>query len=150
MLARLRFVAIIGFLAILFANLSAHSIAQTPGKASVTVKVTGIRGTQGKILVALRSGPGKIVQGQTAEIDSKTMTAQAVFADVVPGTYDIAVIHDENGNGKLDFNDVGMPIEGYGHSNNPEKRAGEPSFDETKFTLGSSNAAYQVTLIYWP
>ena len=150
MLARLRFVAAIGFVAVFFAGLSKHSAAQTPGKASITVKIAGIRGTQGKILLALRSGPGKIVQGQTAEIDTKTMTAQAVFADVTPGTYDIAIIHDENGNGKLDFNEVGMPVEGYGHSNNPERRAGEPSFDETKFTVASSNVTFEINLIYWP
>lgn len=145
-----RLAAIVGFAAVLFAAMPLRSIAQTPSNASITVKVAGIRGTKGNILVALRSGPGKIVQGRRVEIDAKTMTAQAVFADIAPGTYDIAVIHDENGNGKLDFNDVGMPIEGYGHSNNPEKRAGEPSFDETKFTLGSSNAAFEINLIYWP
>jgi uncharacterized protein (DUF2141 family) len=140
----------IGFAAVLCAALPSRSIAQAAGNASITVKVTGIRGTQGSILLALRSGPGKIVQGQRAEIDTKTMTAQAVFAGIAPGTYDVAVLHDENGNGKLDFNDVGMPIEGYGHTNNPEKRPGEPSFDETKFTLGSANGTFEVKLVYWP
>ena len=142
--------AILGFAAVLFVFPAVRSFAQSPGKASITVKVTGIRGTQGDIMLALRSGPGKIVQGRKAQIDIKTMTAQAVFVNVAPGTYDIAVIHDENGNGTLDFNEMGMPIEGYGHSNNPAKRPGEPSFDETKFTFGSSNATFEIQLIYWP
>lgn len=129
---------------------TAFAISQSPAKAGISVKVTGIRGTQGNILVVLRSGPGHVVQSQKADIDTKTMTASASFAQVPPGTYDIAVIHDENGNGHLDFNEVGMPVEGYGHSNNPAQRPGEPPFDETKFTLGASNLSFDISLIYWP
>ena len=51
------------------------------------------------------------------------------------------MIHDENKNEKLDFNDAGMPIEGYGHSNNPAKRPGPPNFDETKFAFAAPGSA---------
>ena len=40
------------------------------------------------------------------------------FNDIPPGTYAIAVFHDENANGKLDKNFLGIPCEGYGASNN--------------------------------
>jgi uncharacterized protein (DUF2141 family) len=36
------------------------------------------------------------------------------FSDIKPGKYAIAVIHDENCNGKLDTNMFGIPKEGYG------------------------------------
>ena len=37
---------------------------------------------------------------------------------LAPGTYAIKLFHDANGNGQLDTNAVGMPVEGYGFSNN--------------------------------
>jgi uncharacterized protein (DUF2141 family) len=123
--------------------------AQTAAKGSVAVKVTGIRNDYGNISIALRSGPTTIVQGKIAEIDTKNMTATVVFVNVAPGTYDVAVIHDENKNGHLDFNEVGMPLEGYGHSNNPAKRPGPPSFDETKFTMADQGLSLNIELVYW-
>jgi len=43
-----------------------------------------------------------------------------------------------------------MPTEGYGHSNNPAKRPGPPSFDETKFTFAAPGSTVGIVLIYWP
>ena len=123
---------------------------QTPAKCSLTVKVTGLHNTDGNVKLTLRSDPNTVVQRGVTEIDSKTMTATSVFENLVPGTYGVAVLHDQNNNGKLDFNDVGMPLEGYGHSNNPAKREGPPRFDETKFTLTEPTTSIEIQLIYWP
>jgi uncharacterized protein (DUF2141 family) len=124
--------------------------AQTPEKCTLTVKVTGIHDTDGNVKVTLRSGPDTVVQSQTVDIDSKTMTATAVFQNLPAGDYGVAALHDENKNGKLDFNEMGMPVEGYGHSNNPSKRMGAPGFDETKFTLNKPDTSIEIELIYWP
>ena len=40
--------------------------------------------------------------------------ARCDFEDIPAGTYAIAAIHDENRNGKLDMNWLGVPKEGYG------------------------------------
>ncbi len=141
----------IAALAVVCATLLAvNADAQASGKSSLTVKVTGIRNTEGNIRVTLRSGPNDVVKSSAVEIDPKTMTATAVFDDISQGTYGVAVIHDENKNGTLDFSEMGMPLEGYGHSNNPEKRMGPPNFDETKFTLDKREATIEIKLIYWP
>src|SRR5260221_208787 len=108
------------------------SIAQTPKTGKLTIKVTGIRNNEGNIRVALRTDDNTTADKKVVEIAPKPLTAEAVFENLAAGTYGVAVIHDENKNEKLDFNDVGMPIEGYGHSNNPAKRPGPPNFDETK------------------
>jgi uncharacterized protein (DUF2141 family) len=136
--------------AALVAGTIASVSAQAPAKCKLTVKVAGIRNTEGNVRLALRSGPDTVVQSMIAEIDAKTMTATAVFEDLALGSYGVAVIHDENKNEKLDFNEVGMPLEGYGHSNNPEKRMGPPKFDETKFTLSQPATTVDIQLIYWP
>jgi uncharacterized protein (DUF2141 family) len=140
--------------AVLGAALLATSIgfvsAQTPAKCTLKVKVTGIHDTDGNVKLTLRSDPNTVVQSREVEIDGKTMTATAEFENLAPGTYGVSALHDENKNGKLDFNEVGMPVEGYGHSNNPAKRMGPPSFDETKFALSEPTTSIEIQLIYWP
>ncbi len=129
---------------------SVRLAAQAPCTASVTVHITGIRNADGNLRVALRSDETTIVQARTVDIDPKSLTANVVFEKVPEGAYGVAVIHDENKNEKLDFNEVGMPIEGYGYSNNPAKRAGPAPFDETKFALTAPSASIEIALIYWP
>jgi uncharacterized protein (DUF2141 family) len=119
----------------LLAGSTAPVTAQTPGTCSLTVRVTRIRNASGNLRMTLRRSEDSIVESRLIEIDAKTLTAETVFDKLPPGNYGVAVIHDENKNGKLDMNEMGMPVEGYGHSNNPERRPGPPKFDETKFTL---------------
>jgi uncharacterized protein (DUF2141 family) len=59
--------------------------------------------------------------------------AVCVFNDVRPGTYGISAYHDENKNGKLDTNVVGMPIEDYCASRDARATFSAPSFDDAKF-----------------
>ena len=133
----------------LFILVVQFSAGQTPKTGKLTIKITGIRNSEGNIRVVLRTGESTIVNTQVVEIDRKTLTSKAVFDNLSEGTYGVTVIHDENKDGKLDFNDVGVPTEGYGHSNNPEKRPGPPSFDETKFTFTASGLTSNITLSYW-
>lgn len=71
--------------------------------------------------------------------------ATFVFKDLVPGAYAVLVTHDENGNGKLDSNMIGMPIEAYGFSNNPNVMR-KPTWDEARFDIGAQDAAIDITL----
>ena len=129
--------------------------AQTNDTATLTVRVAGARNTKGKIWVTVfqdaqgfPDDPSKAVRQQSVDIDPNTLSAQVTFKDVPQGTFAVSVLHDENGNGKMDKNFVGMPKEGYGASNNPKKKKRAPTFDEAKFSLNSSEQAIEITLIY--
>lgn len=124
--------------------------AQAPPTSTLTVKITGIRSTTGNIRIALKTGETSVAQRKVVDIDPKTLTAVAIFENVPLGTYGVAVLHDENMNGQLDFDEQGVPLEGYGHSNNPSKRPSPPAFDETKFALNQPSASIEIALIYWP
>ncbi len=50
------------------------------------------------------------------------------------GNYAVAVFHDENSNNKFD-SILGIPLEGYGFSNNPTIYLTVPTFEEAKFLL---------------
>ena len=67
--------------------------------------------------------------------------------DVPPGAYALSVIHDENGNGRLDTR-LGIPREGFAFSNNPRIWFGPPSFNAARFTLPATGTAMNVRMNY--
>lgn len=125
------------------------------GNGVLKIKVVGVRNAKGKIRVALFQDPSGFPENgstsvlrEQADIDNKTMSAEVVFRDVPQGVYAVSVLHDENMNGKLDKNFLGIPTEGYGASNNPGKKMRAPTFDEAKFSMNSTEQTIQIKLIY--
>lgn len=74
--------------------------------------------------------------------------ARCDFEDIPPGTYAMAVVHDENMNGKLDANWIGVPTEGYGFSNNAKALLGPPSFSAASFRYDGRNIDLTMRLNY--
>ncbi|HEX5514928.1 MAG TPA: DUF2141 domain-containing protein, partial [Gammaproteobacteria bacterium] len=60
----------------------------------------------------------------------------------------LAVIHDENMNGKLDTNWLGIPIEGYGFSSGAKASMGAPSFNAASFPYDGRNLDLKIILSY--
>ncbi|MEI9937201.1 MAG: DUF2141 domain-containing protein [Pseudomonadota bacterium] len=67
-------------------------------------------------------------------------SARCVFENVMPGTYAIVVHHDENDNHQFDKNLLGMPLEGYGASNNHTHALSAPTWQESKFVVARGEA----------
>ena len=123
------------------------------GNGAITIKITGLRSANGNLLVALfnakKGFPGKYENAvKQTSITAAGSEHVAVFSDVPFGTYAVAVRHDENANGKLDTNFLGMPKEGVGTSNNPKSKFGPPSFDDAAFTLDHRAMELNVNLRY--
>jgi uncharacterized protein (DUF2141 family) len=74
--------------------------------------------------------------------------ARCDFEDIPPGTYALAVIHDENMNGKLDTNWLGIPKEGYGFSNDARASLGAPAFSDASFQYDGQNLDFTISLRY--
>jgi len=135
---------------------AAPQSAAAQSKSVLTVKINGLRNTKGRVRVALYkdaagfpTDPSSIVIAKPADIDPKTLTAVAVFEDLPQGVYAATVLHDENLVGKMEYDAQGMPLEGYGISNNPSSSYGPPSFDDAKFTVTQSSAAIEIKMTYW-
>jgi uncharacterized protein (DUF2141 family) len=102
------------FAVLVFAHLPAITFAQSscPG---IHVKILGIRNSAGTVACALFKGPDgfptEYMHSATNIMMMKVQDRQARcdFADIPPGTYALAVIHDENKDGKLEANWVGVP-----------------------------------------
>ncbi|MEM6913295.1 MAG: DUF2141 domain-containing protein, partial [Pseudomonadota bacterium] len=61
--------------------------------------------------------------------------ATFTFTELEPGSYAIQAFHDLNGNGELDTNLTGMPIEPFAFSNNAPASYGPPSFEAARFDV---------------
>src|SRR4029079_4250555 len=74
--------------------------------------------------------------------------ARCDFEDIPAGTYAIAAIHDENRNGKLDMNWLGVPKEGYGFSNDAKSVVSAPSFSAASFPYDGRDLDLTLSLHY--
>ena len=69
------------------------------------------------------------------------------LAGLGEGVYALSVLHDENGNGRLDRL-MAIPREGFGFSRNPRIRMGPPSFEEVRFTVAAGGVRQVVRMKY--
>ena len=106
---------------------------------SVDVSLTGLRSTKGQVLVCLTANPKQFPDCT----DDKRAVRMAVDADHAahfsiaapgPGTYAIALVHDENANNKMDMR-LFLPREGFGFSRNPAIGMGAPKFSSASFKV---------------
>ena len=83
----------------------------------------------------------------SSPIDARPVTLR--FRNLEPGTYALSVLHDENKNGRLDRNLVGIPMEGIGASNDATRRWGPPRFEDAKFELEVEGQTLIVRMRYF-
>ena len=75
--------------------------------------------------------------------------ARCDFEGIPAGTYALVVLHDENMNGKIDTNWIGVPKEGYGFSNDAKAAAlRAPSFSDASFVYDGKSVDLTITLRY--
>ena len=117
--------------------------------AELSVHLHGIRAQSGLVKVAVvdsqMAWDGKAAPVRGDGAPPRGEDARFTFKDLKPGAYAVMITHDENGNGKLDTNVVGMPLEGYGFSNNPQVMR-KPTFDEARVNVPAAGAAIDITL----
>ena len=107
--------------------------------ADLAVTVDGIQSREGQLMVAIVDGEDAF-NGQRPPVLSLLLPpgADAVSFStdaLIPGDYGVRVMHDENGNGEMDENLVGMPVEPWGFSNNATGSFGPPAWEDVRFTL---------------
>ena len=69
--------------------------------------------------------------------------------DLPPGVYAVNAFHDENNNGKFATNFIGLPLEGYGFSNDVRPNLlSAPSFNKAAFELLPVGGVIHFGLVY--
>lgn len=141
------------FTVLMFVNLPAVAFAQSPCPG-IHVKILNIRNSTGTVDCALFESPvgfpREFLHSARNVMVLKIQEAQARcdFENIPPGTYAIAIIHDENMNGKLDTNWLGVPKEGYGFSNTAKGVVGAPLFSAASFPYDGQNLDLTISLNY--
>jgi len=142
------------FAVLLLASLPATiTVAQSPCP-EIHVNVQDIRNSSGTVACALFEGsegfPTEFLRSAANIIIMKVRDTQAHcdFQDIPPGKYALAVIHDENRDGKLDSNWMGVPTEGYGFSQDATASMGAPSFESASFQYDGRKLDVTIHLIY--
>lgn len=137
-------------IAFAFACSAVGAFACPPAQAAgLDLTVTDLRTQQGSLRIAVAdseagwSDTEKAVAGTVRKAQGTVQEFH--FPDLPPGSYAVMVMHDENDNGELDSNFMGMPVEGYGFSNNPGVMR-KPTFEEARFELGAEGGAITVRL----
>jgi uncharacterized protein (DUF2141 family) len=135
----------------LIAMLCATLFAAGANAATLQVQIKDVNVASGTLMIKLvnsqegYSDKVEPVAARMVEI-SKTGDVSVHFADLKPGTYAIMIMHDENNNGKLDSNILGIPKEGYGFSNNPRVMR-QPTYEEAKFEVAEGDQSISIDLI---
>lgn len=105
----------------------------------LTLRVEGLSEVRGTLLAGIYDSaegafdPANSRFGKRIPADAGPMTLRFRLP---PGDYAAAVIHDLNGNGKLDRNVFGIPREPYGFSNGVTR----PDFEKARFTISRDTA----------
>lgn len=126
--------------AILALSGPAAAFAQDRGALTVDFN-TGQRG--GRVMVALFDSATAYDGGRpvrTEMVEVRSLTATASFTDLPAGDYAFKAFHDVNGDGEMNFNPFGMPVEPYAFSNNAVGNMGPASWERARFRVDGPTA----------
>lgn len=133
-----------------FAATTAAAIALMLGTTAVqaepagdTVTLTFETGANtGTVMISLYNAEATYSGG--APVASKAISASgpvvAVFENLPAGDYAVKAFHDVNGNGRMDTNPFGMPVEPYAFSNNARGNMGPAGWDRAHFAVAGDTA----------
>src|SRR4051812_12717562 len=113
----------------------------------LTVTVSGLKNHTGNVRVGLYNSEGTFLKTTYKNLASEIKNDKAVvtFENLPAGEYAISTYHDENSNGKLDRNAMGIPSEDYAASNNAKGFMGPPSYNDAKFVI-NKDSKIEITL----
>ncbi|BBJ00699.1 hypothetical protein FGKAn22_23910 [Ferrigenium kumadai] len=120
------------------------------GELKLELYGQGLAGSQIRVAVYSANAPEqfprgeKFYRGTASEASSDRLIV--LLPDLPSGRYAVAVYADNNRNGRLDRNFLGVPTEIYGFSNNARGRFGPPGFAEAAFELGDGTVAQSIHL----
>ena len=70
-----------------------------------------------------------------------------MITDIPYGELALAIYHDENNNGKIDKNAIGIPKEPYAFSNNYKPTIKAPNFDNCRFSYNKKSSLVKISLL---
>jgi uncharacterized protein (DUF2141 family) len=120
---------------------------------TLTIKISGIRDTNGTINLGFFSSSPEY-QSENPKITKivkksnlKNGMITVSFKDIPKGKYGIALLDDENSNGKMDYSFF-IPVEGFGFSDYYHPGLSKPEFNKFCFVFGHEDKTIQIRIRY--
>ena len=125
-----------------------------PNQVRLQISVSGMQTTKGTINITIYpddathflDGAYKLAR---QHFPVTLPVTHACFAFATPGYYAVALFGDENENGHFDTNFLGIPVEGYGFSNNPTLYLGPPKLRQVRLEAHRGDNPVAVTMKYY-
>jgi uncharacterized protein (DUF2141 family) len=136
------------------------AVAQTPTATPsaspqnpLDIEVIGLRNDSGQVGCSLFNDAqafprddSKVLHHLWAPIHAGKAVCE--FTDLAAGQYAAVVFHDENGDHQFNQNAFGMPMEGYGFSNDAAALFAPPDFKSAAFTYNGKNLYIVINIRY--
>jgi uncharacterized protein (DUF2141 family) len=135
-----------------FVITSTINAQQNTGK--IIVQVNGFKNNNGKARLLIFSSKDKEFFPKEKDkayakfiVPIKNNQVFFTFENLPYGDYAISVHHDEDNNGKVNTNWLGIPNEGLGASNDAKGKFGPPSFEKAKVTLNKEQISIIINMV---
>jgi uncharacterized protein (DUF2141 family) len=121
---------------------------------TLKLEISGLKNNKGFVLIAIFNSELGFPDKNELAVKKIRIPAQVGkiiydVNDLVPGTYAIALIHDENDNQRLDTGLFGIPKEGFCFSKGAMGTFGPPSFQAASFVHKSPSSIQNLQVKYW-
>jgi len=129
--------------ALLLTVAAAPALAQSPAPSRIVLTFeTGA--TTGRVMVALYDSAAAFDARSARPVAATAVSASgrvvATFENLPAGDYAVKAFHDLNGDGEMNTNPFGMPIEPYAFSNNAVGNMGPARWDRAHFAVTGETA----------
>ena len=121
---------------------------------TLKLEIAGLKNNKGFVLIAIFNSELGFPDKNELAVKKIRIPAQVGkiiydVNDLVPGTYAIALIHDENDNQRLDTGLFGIPKEGFCFSKGAMGTFGPPSFQAASFVHKAPISIQNLQVKYW-
>jgi uncharacterized protein (DUF2141 family) len=124
--------------------------AAPASSANLAVRFEGIEKATGQIMLSVFDSAAAHDQGGTpiraAAVPVEGNKATARFTGLAPGEYAIKAFHDVDGDGDMDTNPFGLPIEPFAFSNNAKAEGGPARWEAARFTVAAGENAVTIAI----
>ena len=110
-------------------------------KANLNVNIVGLKNNNGVVMVGLYNCEGTFLKKsfKSSKSTIKDKKALVTFTELEKGEYAVMIYQDENLNGKMDSNMMGIPTEDYMASNDSKGFMGPPKYKNAKFSIENNS-----------
>jgi uncharacterized protein (DUF2141 family) len=139
---------------LIFVSESSYSQSNETGKGTISITIINIKNSTGQINANLFNGKDGFpanykVAYRILRIKAKEGDYSLIeFNDLNYGEYAIAIIHDEDQNNEMKTGLFGIPLEGFGFSNNVMGKFGPPEYSEATIKLNKKKLAINIMMNY--